>query len=284
MGRSLERGVGKFFYTYFFFLQGNSKFKLNGAKKQWEIASWARSKGLFRNCRRVEAAFLAAAASAVTTARVAAAAANSPLAAASTEFAFCFSERRGGGDYLDDDEEDEEDYYSDNYSGGLGGGGGGGGHVAAREVSQFRSYDDYDYDYDYGGHGGHQHNHGGGHHHHHHHHGGGGGGHPAHHRHKGSDPDVFPDYYTSASPFDKDQLYRDNRYHGRPSVIRNPRDRPDFPGIVPAGIDGISPKLFEFITTHVNQVSYYVQGKRRRRRRRRSLLRLLTRRSSRLLR
>ena len=64
-----------------------------------------------------------------------------------------------------------------------------------------------------------------------------------------------------------DLIYRDEQYLGVGKVVRNPRDHRNFPGVVPAGIDGISPKLFRFITTHVNEVSYFVQGGARRKRR-----------------
>lgn len=56
-----------------------------------------------------------------------------------------------------------------------------------------------------------------------------------------------------------DKLYRDIRFH-QPRRILNLRDNRFFPGIKPAGIDGISPKLRRFITGHVNRVAYHVQG------------------------
>ena len=43
-------------------------------------------------------------------------------------------------------------------------------------------------------------------------------------------------------------------------AILNPRDNRFFPGIEPAGVRGITPKLLKFITMHVNQISLYVQG------------------------
>ncbi len=174
---------------------------------------------------RVEAAFVAAASSALQLA-----ASPSAMSPTATEFAFCFSERSGYSDGYDEDDDVGDDYYANDGSGG-----------------QYKNYDDYDYSNDDDGSGGR----GGG---------GGGGG-----SHGDDDAVTYPDYYTSGAPYDHDKIYRDVRYHGSPAVIRNPRDRRNFPGIVPAGIDGISPKLFDFITTHVNQVSYYVQGRRRRR-------------------
>lgn len=53
-------------------------------------------------------------------------------------------------------------------------------------------------------------------------------------------------------------LFRD--FHKRPPIIRNPRDDRFFPGNIPAGVAGITPKLMRFITMHVNQVSYFIQG------------------------
>lgn len=72
-----------------------------------------------------------------------------------------------------------------------------------------------------------------------HHHNRGGGGHDYH------------DYHD-------DELFRG--HEAPPKVIRNPRDNRFFPGNEPAGIEGISPALFHFITMHVNQVSFFVQG------------------------
>ena len=69
------------------------------------------------------------------------------------------------------------------------------------------------------------------------------------------DYDEYADY-----AYYEGEIFRDYDYHERPKVIRNPRDHRFFPGIVPAGIGGMSPKLLKLIQGHVNQVSYYVQG------------------------
>ena len=53
-------------------------------------------------------------------------------------------------------------------------------------------------------------------------------------------------------------LFRD--FYKGPPVVRNPRDDRFFPGIMPAGVRALTPKLMNFITMHVNQVSYYIQG------------------------
>ena len=56
------------------------------------------------------------------------------------------------------------------------------------------------------------------------------------------------------------EIFRDVDYLERPKIIRNPRDHRHFPGIVPAGIGGITPNLYRFIKGHVNKLSLYVQG------------------------
>jgi len=90
-------------------------------------------------------------------------------------------------------------------------------------------------------------------------HGSGGGGRDSHHGHHGSSHGH--------------QIYRDTNYEPRPEVVRNPRDNRFFPGVEPAGIEGIDPKLYHFLVDHVSEVAFQVQshhhGRRRRRRRRR---------------
>jgi hypothetical protein len=56
------------------------------------------------------------------------------------------------------------------------------------------------------------------------------------------------------------ELFRDHSKKGQAKMVRNPRDNRNFPGNQPAGINGVTPKLLQFITGHVNQVSFEVQG------------------------
>ena len=72
--------------------------------------------------------------------------------------------------------------------------------------------------------------------------------------------DEYDDYVSLPVLPYRGELYRDVVYGGPKKVIRNPRDSRFFPGNVPAGIMGLTPKLMDFITMHVNQVSFYVQG------------------------
>ena len=76
------------------------------------------------------------------------------------------------------------------------------------------------------------------------------------------DDDFGDDFgqFKSSKPSFKRVLFRDVSYKPRPSVILNPRDDRFFPGNEPAGVAGITPTLLRFITLHVNQVSFYVQG------------------------
>ena len=75
------------------------------------------------------------------------------------------------------------------------------------------------------------------------------------------DYDDYDDYgdYDSRSYVEYHKvLFRD--FYKGPPVVRNPRDDRFFPGIMPAGVRALTPKLMNFITMHVNQVSYYIQG------------------------
>ncbi len=54
------------------------------------------------------------------------------------------------------------------------------------------------------------------------------------------------------------EIYRD--FNTPPGIVLNDRDHRDFPGVSPAGVEGISSQLYHFITSHVNQVSFFVQG------------------------
>ena len=104
-------------------------------------------------------------------------------------------------------------------------------------------------------------------HHHHphpHHH----GGHPHHggdiqHHHYEDVTDGYAGLehhpgHGGGSYYVHDLIFRG--HHPPARVVRNERDNRFFPGVEPAGIDGISRKLKRFITGHVNSVSFHVQG------------------------